>query len=144
MTSLEKNSAEKSSVGSKKQNNQPVDGKKTTDKNISEPPDQVTCMREETRAHLRPVQGQPLGGAAVVAAGLGERRPQGRAGRVVQDLLLRRRDPPLAQDLARPQAAVTAAAALGPLARRPAGEAQTKIAFSQHSLWSEHLERAVQ
>lgn len=85
-------------------------------------------MREETRAHLRPVQGQPLGGAAVVAAGLGERRPQGRAGRVVQDLLLRRRDPPLAQDLARPQAAVTAAAALGPLARRPAGEAQ-KLLF---------------
>lgn len=65
-------------------------------------PDQVTCTRKKTCAHLWPVQGQPLGGAAVVAAGLGERRPQGRAGRVVEDLLLRRRNPPLAQDLARP------------------------------------------
>lgn len=78
------------------------------------------CTRKKSCAHLGPVQGQPLGGAAVVVAGLGERRPQWRAGRVVQDLLLRGRNPPLAQNLAGPQASVTAAAALGPLARQPA------------------------
>ena len=46
-------------------------------------------------AYLGPVQGQPFRGAAVVVAGFSERRSQGAACSVVQDLLLRDRQPPL-------------------------------------------------
>lgn len=46
--------------------------------------------------YLRPVQGQPLRGAAVVAARLSQRRAWGGTGRVIQDLLLGCGDPPFA------------------------------------------------
>lgn len=48
----------------------------------------------ETSAYLWPVQGQPLRGAAVVAAGLSERGAQGGARWVVEDLLFCPRYPP--------------------------------------------------
>lgn len=74
--------------------------------------------------YLGPVQGQPFGGAAVVTAGLSERGPSGGAGRIVQHLLLRRRNPPFTQYVSRSQAAVTAATALGPVSCPPAEDTQ--------------------
>lgn len=70
--------------------------------------------------YLWPVQGQPLWGAAVVAAGLSERGPRRRTGGVVQDLLLRHREPPFTEHLPGTQAAVTAATALRPISCPPA------------------------
>lgn len=72
-------------------------------------------------AHLRPVQGRPLGRAGWAVAGLQHRRAWLWASAVIQRLLLRLRHTALAHNGAAAHACVTAAAAAGPVSYNPAG-----------------------
>lgn len=72
-------------------------------------------------SYLGPVQGDPLGRAGLVVAGLALHGPVGQTVGVLQRLLLGGTHLPDAQDRPRPHAAVTRLPALRPVANEPSG-----------------------